>query len=138
MANTSYDEIYICFRRNCGVDSSTLPKTDEGKYELIHNAVMHYNTKVDSSETQLICNDELEEINVKLDSNRLLLLAYCLKYSVLENELEAFEQVWQPFTKEMGQKFYKDQIKGRENSLDRVNFKILELLTKLDSGSIMD
>lgn len=138
MANTSYDNIYICFRRNTGVDASTLPTTDSGRYELINNGVLHYNTKIDDSEPQLVCNDTLEEINRELDSKRLLLLAYCIKYSILENELEGFEQVWQPFTKEMGQKFYGEQIKGREATLDRVDKKITELLTDIEDGSIMD
>lgn len=138
MANTNYDQIYSVFVDNCGVDTSTLPSDDEGKYKIIRNGARHYNTKVDDGETKLVCDDDTESINIELDDTRLLILAFCMKYTQLENELVKFEQIWQPFTKEMGQKFYGEQIKGRESTLERVERKIIELLTDLDSGSIMD
>lgn len=138
MGKTSYDDIYSTFLDNCGVDTSTLPNTNDGKYQMIRNGVRHYNSKVDDYETKIICNDIMEEINIELDDTRLLILAFCIKYTLLENQLINFEQVWQPFTKDIGQKFYREQISGRENMLDRTERKIIELLTDLDSGSIMD
>jgi hypothetical protein len=138
MAVTNYDEIFSVFLDNCRVDNSTLPYDDEGKYSMIHNGIRHYNSKVDSSETKLTYDDLMEQINVQLDDTRLLLLAFCIRYSELENNLIEFEQVWQPFQKEVGQKFYGEQIKGREGTLERTEKRITELLTDLDSGSIMD
>lgn len=135
---TSYNDIWSCFLDNCGVDTSTLPADDLGKYQMIHNAIRHYNTRVDDSELKLKWDDTTEEINTELDDTRLLILAFCIKYTELENQLVNFEQVWQPFQKDIGQKFYGEQIKGRENSLDRTDKRIVELLTNLDSGSIMD
>lgn len=138
LAVTSYDEIFECFKENCRVDDATLPYDDEGKYAMIHNAIRHYNSRVDKTEIKLKYDDMMEQINIQLDDTRLLLLAFCMRYAELENNLIEFQQVWQSFQKEVGQKFYREQISGRENTLDRTEKRIRELLTELDSGSIMD
>jgi hypothetical protein len=135
---TSYDDIWEAFVDNCQVDTSTLPQTDEGKYSLIHNGIRHYNVSTDISEIKLKYDDALEQINVDLDDARILILAYCIRYTVLENELIAFEQVWQPFIKEIGQKFYREQIFGRENTLVRTKQKIIELLTGIEDMSYLE
>ncbi|MCD3217958.1 hypothetical protein G8S55_12120 [Clostridium botulinum C] len=129
---TSYDEIFTCFLDNCGIDTDNLPKSNEGKYKLIHNAIIHYNTVIDESYTNLNYDDEKERVNILLDNNQLLLLAYCLRYSYLENELIEFEELWQPFQKEVGQKFYREQLQGRESTLARTQNKINELLNNME------
>ena len=134
---TTYDLIWESFLDNCGVDVSTLPSADEQKYAMIHNGIRHYNSVIDNSDTKLTFDDTNEEINIGLDDTRLLILAYCLKYVFLENDLVGFQQLWQPFQKEMGQKFYREQIGGRENTLERTTKKITELLTNIDDGTIM-
>jgi hypothetical protein len=135
---TSYDDIWEAFVTNCLVDSQTLPQTNEGKYILIHNGLRHYNVSTDESEIKLKFDDTLEQINVDLDDNRLLLLAYCIRYTFLENELIGFEQVWQPFVKEIGQKFYREQIGGREDTLDRTKNKIDQLLLNIEPMSYLE
>lgn len=136
---TTYDQIWQCFIDNCGVDVTQLPTDDYRKYNMIKNATMHYNNFIDEEDNigKITCDDSTETINVKLDGSRLLILAYCMKYVELENQLVEFEELYTPFQKEMGIKNYKDQVKGRENTLARTNQKIIELLSNIEDRSIM-
>jgi hypothetical protein len=132
---TTYDEIFESFLNNCGVDTSRLP-TNESIYQMIENAINHYNVFL-KDETPIICDDNTETINVKLDGARLLILAYCLKYVYLENELVGFQELWSPFQKEVGIKDYRGQVSGRENTLKRTTDKIIELVSSIEDKSIM-
>lgn len=136
---TSYDEIFECFLENCGIDTSMLPTTNEAIYRMIKNAVRHYNTYIPKSDKigAVSCDDDEERINVKLDDARLLILAYCLKYVYLENQLVGFQELWSPFIKEIGFKDYKAQVEGRENTLKRTKNKIIELIGLIEDLSIM-
>lgn len=136
MSLTHYDDIIKCFINNCGVDTSRLPKTDEKIYDMIQNAIDHYNVYL-KDESPVSGNNEVETLNVKLDSARLLILAYCLKYVYLENELVGFQELWSPFQQDIGVKDYRSQVSGRENTLKRTNDKIIELLTSIEDRSIM-
>lgn len=138
MIKTTYDDIWECFYDNCGVDYNTLPSTDEGKYILIKNGCRKYNTVIDPQENKIKCDDFLEEINLELDDNRLMLLAYCIRYNFLENDLIRYEQVWQNFAKDIGQKFYGDQVKGREATLERTKNEIDKLLLNIESYSYLE
>jgi len=137
--NTTYDDIFTCFLENTGVDISRLPQTDVGKYEMIHNAIRHYNSKISDLDEvgKLTYDDDTEKINVKLDDTRLLILAYCMKYVYLENELVAFQALWSPFQREIGIKDYRSQVQGRENTLQRTEQKIYEFLSVIEDKSIM-
>jgi hypothetical protein len=134
---TTYDDIWQTFRDNCGVDKDTLPQDDEGKYILIRNGIRKYNTWIDF-EDKLIGDDALEIINKDIDDNRILILAYCIKHTVLENALTEYEQVWQPFTKEIGQKFYKDQINGRETRIQATKQEILQHISNIEPQTYGD
>lgn len=130
---TTFEEIWKCFYNNCMVDKATLPQTEEGQYILINSGCMYYNTLIDETETKIKCNDLTELINIKLDDNRLILLANCMRYRFLENELISFEQVWQPFSSEVGQKNYKAQIDARNFRLETTKKEIGRLLDSIDN-----
>ena len=136
---TNYNEIFKCFIKNCGVNTSKLPASDIGKYDMITNAIRHYNTIISEYDDvgRLSGDNQAELINVLLDDTRLLILAYCIKYVHLENQLVGFQELWSPFQKEVGIKDYRSQVQGRENTLERTSQKIIELLTSLEDGSIM-
>ncbi len=137
--NTTYNDIFDCFVENCGVDTSQLPIENSKKYNMIINGIRHYNSMIDEQDEigQLSYDNDTEAIGVLLDDTRLLMLAYCMKYVYLENQLVGFEELWSPFQSEIGIKNYKDQIKGRENTLDRTQQKILELLSKIEDKNLM-
>lgn len=133
---TTYDEIFICFIQNCGIDTSRLPTENEKLYEMIRNAVSHYNVYL-KDESPIFGIDEEECLNTELDSTRLLILAYCLKYVYLENELVGFEELWSPFQQEVGIKDYRGQISARQDTLKRTDRKIIELISSIEDRSIM-
>lgn len=140
MNNTSYDDIFECFINNCGVSTDNLPKSNEGKYSMINNAVDHYNSLISSEDSlgKIVCDNMTEFINLTLDGTRLLILVYCMKYVYLENDLVAFEELWSPFIKEGGGiQQYKSQTTSRENTLVRIEQKINQLLTSIEDASIM-
>lgn len=137
MDNTTYNQIWECFVNNCMVDIAMLPQTDEGKYILISEGCRYYNTLIDDAEVNLKNNNELEKINVKLDDKRILLLAYCIRYKFLENEKIRFEQVWQPLSRDIGIKSYRDQINSRKETLDKTEREINRLLSRIDTMSFL-
>jgi len=67
-----------------------------------------------------------------------LILAYCIKYTYLENQLIEFEEIWSPFQKEVGLKNYKDQVNSRERTLERTKNKIIELISNIEDRNLMD
>lgn len=134
--NTTYDEIMESFIENCGVDTLRLPLEIEKIYSMIQNAINHYNVYL-KDEYPISGSNEIEALNVSLDSTRLLILAYCFKYVYLENQLVGFQELWSPFQQEVGVKDYRGQVSGRENTLERTNAKIIELLTSIEDRSIM-
>lgn len=135
---TNYDQIWRCFVDVCQVDSATLPQTDEGKYILINSGVQYYNSLVDKIKVRILCNDMLEQINLNLSNDDLLLLGYCIKYRFLDNELMKFQQIWQPFSNDVGVKFYKDQIVSRRETLAFTHNEIIRLLDNLDEMNFLE
>ena len=121
---TSYDQIYIMFLENCKVDDIDLPNTDEGKYNMIKNAILHFNNRLfDNLQT----NDELEEVDRDLTDSHLLILAHYLRLSFLKNELLIFSRTWQPFQKDIGLKNFsyqisalKEIVKDEQNTIDAI------------------
>ncbi|MGK4040944.1 hypothetical protein AB0Y20_01485 [Heyndrickxia oleronia] len=111
---TSYDEIYTTFLNNCMVSDLDLPQTDKGKYEMIKNAVLHYNNRL---RTKLTCDDATESVSEKLDDDHLLILAHYIRYHFLLNEKTYFESLWQPFEKDVGLKNFGTQLRSLESSV---------------------
>ena len=133
---TDYDKIFETFLGNCGVDTTRLPVEAEKLHELIQNGISHYNSYL-KDENPIVGDDLLETLNVHLDSTRLLILAFCMKYVYLENLLIGFQELWSPFQNEIGIKNYKSQVDGREKTLERTKYRIVELLTSIEDSLIM-
>lgn len=135
--NTTYDDVFQCFILNTGIDTSRLPTEDYKIHHMITNGINHYNFRVDKIDGSISGNNATEKLNTQLDGVRLLLLAYCIKYVHLENQLVEFEELWTPFQRDLGFKNYRDQIVGRENTLKRTEQKIIEYLSELEDKSLM-
>lgn len=133
---TSYDDIFTTFIENTGIDTAKLPTDTNKIHEMIQNAIKHYNVYL-KDESPIIGDNLTETINVNLDNARLLIMAYCIKYVYLENQLVGFEELWSPFQQDVGVKDYRGQIQGREKTLERTKQKIIELLTSIEDRSIM-
>ncbi|BAO04898.1 uncharacterized protein CBO05P1_179 [Clostridium botulinum B str. Osaka05] len=135
--NTSYDEIFESFLMNCGTDTSELPKDQDKIYLIINNAVNHYNNFMEEDYC-IEADNKTETISKKLNGSCLLILAYCIKYTYLENQLIEFEEIWSPFQKEIGFKNYKDQVTSREKTLERTKSRIIELISNIEDRNLMD
>ena len=122
--NSTYDDIFAMFLENCQVDDIDLPNTDEGKYNMIKNAVLHFNNRLSDN---LQANNELEEVDRVLTDSHLLILAHYLRLSFLKNKLALFSQLWQPFQKDIGLKNFSYQlsalktiVEDEENTIDAI------------------
>lgn len=122
---TSYDEIYVKFLSICKTEDINLPKDDKKIYEFIKSAVDLYNNRLRSN---IICNDETETLNQKLDSDGLIILANFLRLVFLENELTYFTTIWQPFSKDLGLRNYQSQVKAQESLISNQVYRIDELI----------
>lgn len=98
---TSYDEIWTTFLNNCKVSDLDLPQTNKAIYESIRNAVMYMNNRL---RTDLICDDVKETLNKEITQDHLLILANYIRYIFLINQKTYFENLWQPFSKDVGLK----------------------------------
>lgn len=137
MAKTTYQEVWDTFVDFTGVDIDDLPQTDEGMYALIKSGIIKYNSITESSETKLKGDEIMERLNVELDYDRLLLLAYCLKYVYLDNEKTAYENIWEVFSNDVGRKFYGNTVKAKADTIASVNKEIQRILDKIDPMSFL-
>lgn len=130
--NTSYDEIWECFLENCGYDYSEIPQTDERRYSMIKNAINYYNQKAKKYEGRivggLVPDDMMEQLNKKINSTELLIIANILGYIICKNKLVEFTSVYGTFAKEMGFKDYKAQVEGRQVEVARFESEISRLI----------
>jgi hypothetical protein len=112
------------FLENCPSDDIDLPNTDEGKYNMIKNAVLHFNNRLSDN---LQTNNELEEVDRVLTDSHLLILAHYLRLSILKNTLFLFSRTWQPFKNDIGLKNFsyqisalKEIVKDEQNTIDAI------------------
>lgn len=138
----SYDELWKIFVLNCQVDKSTLPQTEQGQYDLIFSGIEYYNTLVEDDEIAIIGNEYTEQININKDgkknAKRLRLIAYCMRYRFLENQLLRYEEIWQPLMADLGQKNYRDQVSARKETLYKTEREIIRLLNRLDDMEFLN
>lgn len=125
MANTTYDQVWTSFLLNCKVSDIDLPKTNEKIYETIQNAVMHFNNRL---RTEVICDDVLEQLSRELTDDELLILSHFLRLIFLTNQKTYFENLWQPFQKDVGLKNFGTQLKSLEGSVSDQSHKIETLI----------
>lgn len=122
---TSYDAVWQTFLNNCKVSDIDLPKTPEQTYEQIKNAVMYFNNKL---RTKIICDDNSEMLSEDLDDDHLLILANYIRLVFLINQKTFIENLWQPFSSDVGIKNFNTQIKSMENSIDEQKDTISTLI----------
>ncbi|PAD85031.1 hypothetical protein CHH57_01595 [Niallia circulans] len=112
---TSYDEIWTTFLNNCKVSDLDLPQTNKAIYESIRNAVMYMNNRL---RTDLICDDVKETLDKEITQDHLLILANYIRYIFLINQKTYFENLWQPFSKDVGLKNFSTQLNSLKSSIE--------------------
>jgi hypothetical protein len=125
---TTYDQVWTTFLNNCKTTGFDLPQTDEGIYEKIKNGVMHFNNRLRKKVT---CNNLTETLSEELDNDHLLILAHYIRLIFLINQKTYFENLWQPFQKDVGIKNFSSQIKSLESSVDSEKHEIDMLIRNM-------
>jgi hypothetical protein len=126
---TTYDQIWEAFLENCKTTDFDLPQTDEGIYKKIKNGVMHFNNKL---RTEVECDDLTETLSEELDNDHLLILAHFIRLIFLINQKTYFENLWQPFQKDVGLKNFSSQIKSLESSVESEKHEIDMLIRNME------
>lgn len=116
--NTTYDDVYSYFIRNTRVNELDLPSTVEKQIELIHDGRFEYNVRLRVGGEPLICEDIMEELSEELSDGHLVFFCECMKLCVLKNMLSDFVAIWETFQNDVGRKYYKDQLGGRQKLVD--------------------
>lgn len=111
---TTYDQIWTTFLNNCKVSDIDLPQTDEKIYEMISNAVLHFNNRLRDN---VKCDNVTETLDRELSDDHLLILAHYIRLIFLKNQKTYFESVWQPFQGDIGLRNFSTQLKSLENSV---------------------
>jgi hypothetical protein len=130
---TTYDDIWQRFLGIKGISNDLIPTEENDIYIEIHNAVDNYNTETSDYEIELTYNDSTETLNIKLDNNRLKLLALFIKENIYRGQLEYFEQVYQYDLKEVKSKFYSNQITARESTISTVRKEIDTIISNIEN-----
>lgn len=132
---TTYDEIWTRFLGIKGrMSNDLIPTTNDDIYIEIHTAVENYNTEINDYENNLNYEDATECINVKLDSNRLKLLALLIKENICQSQLEIFQEIYQFDIKETKSKSYRDQVSARQATINKTRKEIETILKNIESN----
>lgn len=119
--STTYNTIWSMFLQNCQVDDLDLPQTDDGKYDMIKNGVLHFNNRLQDN---LQTDNLTETVDRDLSDNHLLILAHFLRLALLINKTTLFSLTWQPFMKDIGLKNFSYQLKTLEFLVEKQEEKI--------------
>lgn len=111
---TSYDTIWISFLNNCKSSDIDLPQEPDKIYDTIHNAIRHFNNRM---RDELSWDDALEQVDRELSNDHLLILSHYIRLIFLINQKTYFQNLWQPFQKDVGFKNFSTQLKSLEFSI---------------------
>lgn len=128
----SYDEIYEKFLDLCGYDISELPQEDVLIYRLINNGVGLYNRKAkkysDILQGDVVCDNETETINKKLNEVDLLILAYFMCFITASNKYLEYTSLWGTVANETGIKDYKSNCASKKDAINYFENQIKSLI----------
>lgn len=110
----SYDEIYQYFIRHTRVDSLDLPSDIPSQIHLIHDGVIEFNIWLRIGLDRLIYDDTTEELSEDMQDELFVFLSECMTLSIYKNMLSEFVSTWEVFQNDVGRKYYKDQLNGRQ------------------------
>ncbi|PGZ96952.1 hypothetical protein COE51_16405 [Bacillus pseudomycoides] len=122
---TTYDQIWTSFLSNCKTSGIDLPQTPEKIYDVIHNAIRHFNNRLRDN---LSWDDNNEVVNRELSDDHLLILSHYIRYIFLLNQKTYFQNLFQPFTNDIGLKNFSNQLKSLESSVTEEKDEIDRLI----------
>ncbi|MGG2091246.1 hypothetical protein AB1283_00585 [Bacillus sp. S13(2024)] len=122
---TTYDQIWTSFLSNCKTSGIDLPQTSEKIYDSIHNAIRHFNNRLRDN---LSWDDANEVVNRGLSDDHLLILSHYIRYIFLLNQKTYFQNLFQPFTSDIGLRNFNTQLKSLETSVEKEEETIERLI----------
>lgn len=125
---TTYDSIFTQFMSINKTDPFNIPESDEGKYDMIHNAVFHFNNRLRDT---LQYDDSSESVDRELSTDEIVILTRFMRLTFLENQLTEFSTLYQPFAADMGLRNYQAQVKSLQALVDNENTKIERVIDNM-------
>lgn len=116
--NTNYTDLYKFFIRQTKVNNNDLPSTEQGQKDLINDGVMEFNIRLRIGKEKLKCDDMLEELNEELEEEFFMFLSECMTLIVYKNMLQEYVSTWESFQNDVGRKYYKDQLNGKQQLIN--------------------
>lgn len=132
----TFDDVYTVFMEICRVDDFFLPRTPEGKYTLLEQALSRYNIYFDNAK-QIKFDRYTERFfvgeNRKLDLeyNDLQLIANYMKLITLEKINDEFVSTYDVLVDDIGIRNYKSQSDAKANAVMAQKRLIDKLLLKV-------
>lgn len=116
--NTNYTDLYKFFIRQTKVNNNDLPSTEQGQKDLINDGVMEFNIRLRIGKEKLRCDDMLEELSEELTDEFFMFLSECMTLIVYKNMLQEYVSTWESFQNDVGRKYYKDQLNGKQQLIN--------------------
>ncbi|MFI2856801.1 hypothetical protein ACH6EH_06645 [Paenibacillus sp. JSM ZJ436] len=126
---TTYDSIFTQFIAINKTDPINIPTSDEGKYNMIHSAIVLYNNRMRDEE--LGYDDTIEQVNRSLSHDEILIVSRYMRLTFLENQLTEFATLYQPFAADIGLRNYQSQVKALQTLIDNENSKIERIIDNM-------
>lgn len=126
---TNYDLIWSTFLNNCKTSDFDIPSTPDKIYEVIKNAVLHFNNKFRDN---LKCDDTLETLDRQLSEDHLLILAHFIRLIFLINQRTYFQNLFQPFASDIGLKNFGTQLRSLDTSIKEEKDTIDTLINNME------
>lgn len=125
--NTTYTDLYKFFIRQTKVNNNDLPSSEESQKNLINDGVMEFNIRLRIGKEKLQCDDALEELNEKLSNEFFMFLSECMTLIVYKNMLQEYVSTWETFQNDIGRKYYKDQLNGKQKMIEDQEIRLKSL-----------
>ena len=123
------DDIYTKFMNVTMVDEFALPRTPDGMYSLLENAIEKYKDEFDDAKDVEFDRDT-ETLSMSLDSSDVdIIIAYMKLFVYIKIE-EEFSSTYDVLVSDLGVRNYKSQSDAKKNSVLQQEKEIQKLLLR--------
>ena len=125
----TFDDIYTKFMNVTMVDEFALPRTPDGMYSLLENAIEKYKDEFDDAKDVEFDRDT-ETLSMSLDSSDVdIIIAYMKLFVYIKIE-EEFSSTYDVLVSDLGVRNYKSQSDAKKNSILQQEKEIQKLLLR--------
>lgn len=125
----TFDDIYTKFMNVTMVDEFALPRTPDGMYSLLENAIEKYKDEFDDAKDVEFDRDT-ETLSMSLDSSDVdIIIAYMKLFVYIKIE-EEFSSTYDVLVSDLGVRNYKSQSDAKKNSVLQQEKEIQKLLLR--------